>query len=449
MPPVGPRIRRRDAGEGSHRPFVAWAIVLTLLLGAGWGAHLLFEIGIAGTFEAAPAAKVVAHGMAQLWGFVALFIAGVSIRHLPIATGRPAPRPGTRRVILGAIVLGVVASYLWSLRPALWPWLGPVSGALLAFAAAGHALFLLRQLSGRRDPLAFLVGPSGLWLVAWAGATLLLTLRDPSAGPGALSHAERLVLMDLPLFGLALGSVYGFGQRLLPGFLGGRGPRRGGLVATAWLHNGGLAVLLLGRALVEPTLVTLGLGSLFGGAIAFVTALPGLLGRRPAPRPERGPPVLRLTIRTAFAWLVASLGAMGVLAALEQAAGDTLPHVYHGAARHAFTVGFLVTAMLGVGQRLLPLLDHTLLARPGTATPILVLLSAGNLIRVATEVATEHTPLAYAVMPFSSLLEVAAIVLFSVSAFGTMRRSHGAARGPAAGDLERAGRPRPAVAATP
>src|SRR5262245_25865065 len=59
-----------ERAENIHRPFIAWALAVTLSLGAGWGALLLFEIGWNGRFEAAAAGDVVAHGAAQLWGFI-------------------------------------------------------------------------------------------------------------------------------------------------------------------------------------------------------------------------------------------------------------------------------------------------------------------------------------------------------------------------------------------
>jgi hypothetical protein len=409
----------RDAPEGHHRAFVRWALVLTLLLGAGWGAHLLFEIGIAGRFDAVSASDVVAHGMAQLWGFVALFVVGVTVRHLPLTTGRAPASRSARRLVLGAIVLGVAASYLWSLRPAALAWLGPASGALLALGALGHAAFLRRQLRGRRGPFPAALAASGLWLVAWAALTLGLAVRAPAEGPGAFAAHERLLLMEIPLFGLALGSVHAFGPRLLPGFLGLPAPSRGGLLATIALHNVGLLALVSGRVLAEPAVVAGGLMLVLAGTAALVAALHGLCARRGAAVPSPKARIAARTVRVSFAWLPLSLAAMAVLALAEAVGGSAMPHAYHGATRHAFTVGFLVTLMLGVGQRLLPVLSCRPPAWPGSAGPVLLLVSAGNLARIVTQVATEHWTAAYAVLPLSSVLELAAIALFTVSAWRT------------------------------
>jgi uncharacterized membrane protein/protein-disulfide isomerase len=412
----------RDAPEGHHRAFVRWALVLTLLLGAGWGAHLLFEIGIAGRFDAVSPSDVVAHGMAQLWGFVALFVAGVALRHLPSATGRAPASRAVRRTILASVVLGVAASYLWSLRPASLAALGPASAALLALGAAGYAAFLRGQLRGRSDPFALAVAASGLWLVLWAGLTLALASRDPSSGPGAFSPRERLLSMELPLFGLALGSVYAFGPRLLPGFLACRPPPHGVLLATLALHNVGLLTLVGGRVAARPAIVASGLALVLAAAVLFVVALRRPRGRAALPSRSPAPAVLAWTIRVALLWLPLSLGAMTALALAEAVGGTEMPHAYHGATRHAFTVGFLVTLMLGIGQRLLPVLGGRPPAPPPWAGAIFALLSAGNALRIATQVATERFAVAYAVLPLSSVLELLAIALFAVAAWRATSR---------------------------
>jgi hypothetical protein len=91
-----------------------------------------------------------------------------------------------------------------------------------------------------------------------------------------------------------------------------------------------------------------------------------------------------------------------------------------GAVRHALTVGFMTTLILGVGQRLLPVLDRTVLAMPRLAVPILVLIGVGNLLRVATELASMTTVSLFRVMPFSAVLEWLALLLFAVNAMATM-----------------------------
>jgi hypothetical protein len=54
-----------------HRRYIVSALALTLTLGAGWGAWLLWRIGSRADFDAAPATQVIAHGEAHavnVWG---------------------------------------------------------------------------------------------------------------------------------------------------------------------------------------------------------------------------------------------------------------------------------------------------------------------------------------------------------------------------------------------
>jgi hypothetical protein len=80
----------------------------------------------------------------------------------------------------------------------------------------------------------------------------------------------------------------------------------------------------------------------------------------------------------------------------------------------------MTTLILGVGQRIVPVLDRTVLAQPGLAAPILVLIGVGNLWRVGSELLILVTPIAYRVMPFSALLEWSALLLFTINIMATM-----------------------------
>src|SRR6516165_8303917 len=59
-----------------YRPFFKAGIAIVLTLGAVWGAYLLLRIGFLGTFTAAGLHEVNAHGHAQIFGWVGLFVMG-------------------------------------------------------------------------------------------------------------------------------------------------------------------------------------------------------------------------------------------------------------------------------------------------------------------------------------------------------------------------------------
>lgn len=415
--------------ERIHRPFIAWALAITLSLGAGWGALLLFEIGWQGHFGAVPAGHVVAHGEAQLWGFVALFVVGIAHRYLPTASGGPQASPTHSRLQLATFLIGVTGGFVWALVPGDVGWMGPVSGSALVLAAILFLGFLLRQITRKlHHTWCRLIAAAGVWMVVWAGVTLLLRSRESDNGPGVYSESMRQLLMELAIFGFALNAIYGFGRKLLSGIMGSGTPRAGAVEATFWLHNTGVALLVLAHAELELPHADwlafarpLGVGMLAAAAFSYALGMRGFVrGRRTTPRPEAGQAVLRHYIQLAFFWLLVGMAMLLVSDLYWRGRGLTPPHAYLGAVRHALTVGFMTTLIMGVGQRLLPILGHTLLPWPRLVLPTFLLIATGNLLRVLTELATPISTAAFALMPLSAVLELSALVLFTANVVRTL-----------------------------
>lgn len=413
--------RNSRAHQRLHRPFIAAALLVTLSLGAAWGAYLLAKIGWSGTFSVIPAAYVVAHGNAQLWGFVAIFIAGIALRYLGGATTRPSPGRAVRWLLLAALIASAVTDFAWSVAPQMLPWLGVTRGVTLLTAAAVYWLVLFRFVRAQLDQVwAESVLAAAGWFVLGACWTLWLGLRAGGEGPGSFTQTDRQLVMDLALFGLAMTSVYGFGRKLLPGLMGIGKPDGGMLDAAVWLHNMGLAVLVAGRLVHSPSLIIAGLCAIALGALAFVAGLRGLRVAAASGRSATGHPLLRRYMQLALVWLLISLTSFALVAALQSARGMVVPHPVIGALRHGFTVGFVVTLILGVAQRLVPVLEHGPLAMPRLVAPTFYLIATGNLIRVTSELAAAWWTPAFRVMPLSAVLELVALTLFSVNIVRTM-----------------------------
>lgn len=409
--------------ETVHHGFITSALVLTLTLGAGWGAWLLWQIGTRGRFSGASDAQIIAHGEAQLWGFVALLVIGISLRTALQGALRQPLGIWICRGLLALGLVGVGGSVLWSLFPARLASLGILSAAalgLMSLGLFGMQIVLLRP--KWRATWARAILASGLWLSVWAAATALFRWNAGVAGPGAYSSGQRMLLIELAVFGFAMNSIYGFGQMLLPGLLRIGKVRDREVELAHWVHNAGAALLCL-----TTWLGTRGGGAVLGSALLVVAAVlfavghRGFVGRRRASlRDEQGHAPLDFYPPLAFGWLLAALLLMAGGALYEAIAAQALPHAYVGAMRHALTVGFMTTLILGVAQRLVPVLDRTVLAMPALAVPILALIGAGNLLRVGSQLATLATPLAYHVMPYSAFLEWSALLLFAISMMATM-----------------------------
>lgn len=405
-----------------HRPFIACALAITLSLGAGWGALLLFEIGWHAHFDVVSANHVVAHGAAQLWGFIALFVVGIALRFLPMGSGGPRPGQGFARLLLATFLVGVIGGFVWALAPAEFSWLGPVSGAALILAAIFFLAFLLRQLkrSLATTPSRLIVA-AGVWLIIWAIATFALRTDAAAEGPGAFGEPMRQLLMELSIFGFTLNAIYGFGLRFLSGIVGSATPIHGAIEAAFWLQNFGVALVVLAHVKPMAIAAPFGIVALTGAAFSYALGMRGFRRvRRTTARPEVGQAVLRHYIQLAFFWLLAGMVLLLIAEFTWNIRGTTPPHSYLGAVRHALTVGFMTTLILGVGQRLIPVLGHTLLPWPGLVLPTFLLIAVGNLWRVVTEILTPISPVAFRLMPYSSVLELTALTLFTANALRTL-----------------------------
>ena len=192
-------------------------------------------------------------------------------------------------------------------------------------------------------------------------------------------------------------------------------------MAAFGLHNGGVPALALAHLGRPGLFITMGLAAVAAGAVMYVVGLRGLRrAERSAPRPEAGPAFLARYVQLAFAWLLAGLALLLAGQLTAAARGIPLAHAYLGAARHALAVGFITTLILGVGQRLIPILGHRLLAWPRLVVPIFTLIAVDNALRVASELATLAWPFAFRIMPVSAFLELGALTLFTANTARTL-----------------------------
>lgn len=407
---------RARSDEQIHHGFILSALLLTLTLGAGFGVWLLWTIGMQSDFHAVPAAYVVAHGEAQLWGFIVLFVMGISLRTVLQGVARHPLGILIVRCLLAIALLGIGGGMLWSVFPELSPFLGVVSSVLLLLVCLVFWSLQIALLQKKwRMTWVRAVLASGLWLSTWAIVTIWFRWSASTEGPDTYNDAQRLLVIELAVFGFGMNSIYGFGQKLLPGLLRTGRPHHWAIELSHWLHNAGVVVVCLATSFFAGDYsMIFGTFLLATGALLFCVGYRGFFGRRrTGQRHVDGHPSLDYYPPLAFFWLVTTLILMTGGALYETMGANPAPHAFMGAMRHALTVGFMTTLILGVGQRIIPVLDHTVLSTPYLAVPILALIGFGNLLRVLSELATLYTPAAFPIMAVSGFLELTALSLFT------------------------------------
>ncbi len=409
--------------DSIYRRFFLAGIAATLTAGATWGAILLLRLAGARSFGALTVGEVNAHGHAQIFGWVGLFVMGFAYQAFPRFKHTSLPHPrialASFPVYLAGLVLRTVGEPLAS-HPGFLA--AALAGSVLEVLAIGaFAWIIARALLGdrsRREASDGYLLLAAAWFAIQAvcdAGLLWLTSTAPSAEVLISRVATfQAPLRDIQLHGFALLMILGVSQRFLPGMLGmGRVGQRASLLALGALtlgllaEVGGFLGLRLERSPAWGLLLWTG-----AAAIAIAAGLLTLRMRVFSPCGEKDRSIK--FIRAAYAWLGISLAMLLLFPLYLRLTGTPFSHAYFGATRHAITVGFVSLMILGVASKVAPTLNGI----PGAALPSLwapfLLVNAGCTMRVAFQTLTDFTPAAFPFAGASGVLEVTGLTLWGI-----------------------------------
>jgi hypothetical protein len=430
--PVTHAAAEENLADTIYRPFFKAGIAVVLTLGAAWGAYLLLRIAWTGLFTAAELHEANAHGHAQIFGWVGLFVMGFAYQAFPRFKHAALACPRVARATLWLMLAGLVARSVCEPSAGALPWLGTVAVAASALEVVAIGLFaavIVRTWRAAPTGLAlydYYVLSALAWFVLQAiyetiylAATLRVT--DPSRLVDLVATWQA-PLRDLQIHGFALLMILGVSQRLLPHFYGFPAPhRRVAAAALACLNAAvlgeALGLVLMHRAGHAWAALWYGSVLLLGGTVVALVWDWRLFSA--SPESDRS---LKF-IRTAYAWLLVSLGMLALLPAYQygllprlapssDAARIGFSHAYYGAVRHAITVGFVSLMIVGVAAKVVPTLNGIdVRALPRLWLPFL-LINAGCTLRVAAQTQTDLTPRAFPVAGVSGVLEVLGLTIW-------------------------------------
>ena len=105
-----------------YRPFFKAGIALVLTLGATWGAYLLWRIGLGSSYKAAGLHEINAHGHAQIFGWLGLFVMGFAYQAFPRFKHTKLAWPRLALVSLVSMLAGILLRSLGEPFVKLWDW---------------------------------------------------------------------------------------------------------------------------------------------------------------------------------------------------------------------------------------------------------------------------------------------------------------------------------------
>ncbi len=413
-----------------YRPFFKAGIAVVLTLGAAWGAYLLVRIALGASFTSVGLHEVNAHGHAQIFGWVGLFVMGFAYQAFPRFKHTTLAHPRLALAGLGMMIAGLVGRSVCEPLAVVWPWLATSAVSASALEAIAIVLFVgVIVATWRRSgkPLAFydwFIVCAFAWFVAQAVyETVYLAATFTTRADQLVPLVARWQgpLREMQIHGFALMIILGVSQRLFAHFYGFPEPnRRLSRVALVCL-NAAVVGEMVGLIFLRegPAFVALWYGSVLLLAATVVVLVRDWHIFRAPPDRDRSLKFLR----AAYVWLFVSLGMLvlmpvyqyGVLRGLAPqtfAAHPHFSHPYYGAVRHAITVGFVSLMIVGVASKVVPTLGGVDLRGLSRLWAPFLLINAGCALRVVTQTLTDFTPSAFPVAGASGVLEVTGLALW-------------------------------------
>jgi hypothetical protein len=423
-----------------YQPFFKSGIAVALTLGAVWGAFLLIRIAFAGSFTAVGIHEVNAHGHAQIFGWVGLFVMGFAYQAFPrfkhTSLAHPRLAIGTLWLMLAGIVIRSASQALLPYAP--WTVSAGVAGSVVEVIAIGLFTGIIwKTLRGSGKPFAFydyyVLAALGWFFIQAVYGTVYFTAtatapsRDALLGLVATWQAP---LRDIQIHGFALLMILGVSQRMFHNFYNLTAPNRNVSVVALILINAAVIGESVGFVLMRTSghaWTALWYVSVIVLAAAVAVLVWGWHIYRPTHEADRSLKFLR----TAYGWLFLSLamlvalplyqfGLLRAFAPESDAAQLGFSHAYYGAIRHAITVGFVSLMIVGVAAKVVPTLKGIDVRGLNALWLPFVLINTGCAMRVGFQTLTDFTNVAFPIAGVSGILEVSGLTVWGIHLWALM-----------------------------
>lgn len=428
-----------ELADTIYRRFFKAGIVVIMTAGAVWGAILLLRIGFKGSFTALPIHEINAHGHAQIFGWVGLFVMGFAYQAFPRMKHTSLWRPDLANMTFYLMVFGVFARALGEplFHIPVFRGLAVVANLAEVVAIGMFLTIILKTLlsSGKRLERhdGFILASMAFFLLqAVYDLGFLYATTAPGMAPERLLYLVSVYqapLRDLQIHGFALLMILGVGLRMLPALFGLRAPNaiavRVGLGLLVCAVLGEATMFILMRRYGDPFAT----GGLFISMLLIAITSVGLTLRwGVVARPTESDRSIKF-VRAAVIWLHVSMLMLVlapvymyvVLPAVEslspsghRAVEIGFSHAYGGAVRHAITVGFISLMILGMAAKIVPTLNGVDIRQLRSLWIPFFLVNTGCLMRVSFQIGTDFADWAYPVTGVSGLLEVAGIGIWGL-----------------------------------
>jgi NnrS protein/uncharacterized protein DUF1858 len=421
-------------GDAIYRPFFKAGIAVVLTLGAAWGAYLLVRIGWTNSFRSIDIHEVNAHGHAQIFGWVGLFVMGFAYQAFPRFKHGSLSHPGLALTTLWLMLGGIVTRSICEPLTGAFSWLevpAVIASGIEVVAIGLFIWILLQTWKHCAKPLVFYdyyILCALFWFIVQAiYETLYLACLFDA---GDRTEVVKLVaswqgpLREIQIHGFALLMILGVSQRVFHNFYGLPEPNRSLSRCALWALNLAVVGEVVGLVLMRQ--IGHAWSALWYGSVLLLAGTVFVLVRswRIFSLPEESDRSLKF-LRAAYVWLFISLGMLVVLPAHQfgllpwlnpesQAVQTGFSHAYYGAIRHAITVGFISLMIVGVAAKVVPTLNGVDIRSLARLWLPFLLINLGCALRVSSQVLTDISETAFPVAGISGVLEVLGLTIWGI-----------------------------------
>ncbi len=424
-----------------YKLFVKAALVFTLTGGTLYGVIALTWIALKQSYSAPYYALTQAHGHMQTLGWVGLFIMGVAYYVIP--KFKMSKLRDTALAYLSFILMTTGIALRGIAQPlihiGIFNYLNVLSGAMELIAVCCFAYLIIKTAMGSKEKHEFFekyLIAGIVYFVALILWNFFIVIDMFATKVNVIQHPYNSILLHLMLVGFIGLIILGVSMRVLPHFMGLQEPSARLSNLSFYLFNAGIILNITGfltkDELLSNHILFTSYALEFFAAILFVIGLKIFAKPRTKLNIEGVDNSYMWFIKLSYFWFLFS-GAMILLGSYYQLkTASDIPHFYLGAYRHAFTVGFITTIMMGVAYRILPVFNGTSLYSNKMMRISFFLILIGNIFRVVFQVCTGFfgKP-AFLLMGTSGYFEFSALSLFSYNIWKTLNYCEPAA-GPAA-----------------
>jgi heme/copper-type cytochrome/quinol oxidase subunit 1 len=413
-----------------YKLFIKAALVFTLTGGTLFGVIALTWIAVTGSYKAPFYALTQAHGHMQTFGWVILFIMGVGYYVIPKFKMSRLRHTSLAYLSFVLMVSGIIIRGVFQplVSNNIFGYLVALSGHIELIATLIFTYLIFQTIKTSKEKNEFFdkyIMASVIYFIGLIIFNFILTLNLFKSNTNIVIEPYNSMFLFITFLGFITMMILGVSARILPHFMGLAEPNSKLLNISFYLFNLGIILNVFnsyfGETFYYNRLNFISYLLIFHGMMFFIMGIK--LFSKPIVK-------LHITgvdnsymwfIKLSYAWFAVAISMIFFGSLYQYKTGQLLPHFYIGAYRHAITVGFITTIIMGVAYRILPIFNGTNLYSNKIMKISFWLIFFGNIARVGFQLGTGHFgDIAFRLMGISGYLELAALSLFSYNIVKTL-----------------------------